>query len=81
MDRVVRLRFFLGGIKYVLSTKVHFIWRHAPCVPIGQVDFRLLPRHHNMTSLRSLYFPHGSLLPTTYYLLLTTYYLVSPRFS
>ena len=39
MDREVRLRFFLGGIKYVLSTKVHFIWRHAPCVPIGQVDF------------------------------------------
>ena len=70
MDWEVRLRFFLGGIKYVLSTKVHFIWRHAPCVPTCQVDFRLLPRLHNMTSLRSLYVPHGSLLPTTHYLLL-----------
>ncbi len=39
MDREVRLRFFLGGIKYVLSTKVHFIWRHEPCVPTCQVDF------------------------------------------
>ena len=37
---------------------------------------RVLPRHHNMTSLRSLYVPHGSLLPTTYYLLPTTYYLL-----
>ena len=49
-------------------------WRlrrtHEPCVPTGQMDSRMLMRRHNMTSLRSLYVPHGSLLPTTYYLLL-----------
>ena len=36
-------------------------WTHEPCVPTGQVNFRLLPRRHNMTSLRSLYVPHGLL--------------------
>ena len=40
---------------------------HEPCVPTGQVISRMLMRRHNMTSLRSLYVPHGSLLPTTYY--------------
>ena len=59
---------------------------HEPCVPTGQVISRMLMRRHNMTSLRSLYVPHGSLLPTTYYsvsprmdysLLLPTYSLVS----
>ena len=42
---------------------------HGPYVPTGQVISRMLMRRHNMTSLRSLYVPHG----ITLYSLLTTH--------